>query len=144
MILTTGISDLDAISDRLWQGVQQLSMSETVYQNALSTLETKKGEPVPSSSNPSMQDELNKTYAIYQRVIQESIDTIKAQYMIGLELKMLFARRPIDLSTLSDSLTDIQNRLNPLLTQHKINEAEITRLETRIVELMNKTESQIP
>lgn len=136
--MATGVSDLNAIRDALWQGAAQLSMSDTVYQNALSTLEAKKGEPVPSSNNPLIHDELNKAHAAYQRVIQESIENIKAQYMIGLELKMLFSRQ-IDLLTLSNSLTDIQNRLNPLLAQHKINEAEIQRLETRIVELMHKS-----
>jgi hypothetical protein len=51
---------------------------------------------------------------------------------------MLFERQ-IDLTTISDSLTDIQNRLTPLLSQHKVNEAEIKRLEGRIVELINKS-----
>lgn len=135
--MATGVSSEDAIRDLLWQGVQQLAMSEDVYKNALNSLEAKKNELVPSSKNPLSQEELNKIFATYQRVIQESIENIKAQYMIGVELKMLF-ERPIDLLTISDSLTDIQNRLNPLLSQHKVNEAEIKSLEDRIIELIGK------
>lgn len=135
--MATGISpDLDGIRDALWQGVQQLAMGEGVYKNALSTLEAKKSEQTPQAKNPTYQEELNKTHTAYQQVIQNSIDNIKGQYMIGLELKMLFTRE-IDLLTISASLTDIQNRLNPLLAQHNVNEIEITRLEDRIVELVN-------
>jgi len=136
--MATGVSTEDSIRDMLWQGVQQLAMSEDTYKKALTSLEAQKSKLAPSSNNPSFQQELNKTHDTYQRVIQVSIDNIKAQYMIGVELKMLFERQ-IDLSTIGDSLTDIQNRLTPLLSQHKVNEAEIKRLEGRIVELINKS-----
>ena len=58
--------------------------------------------------------------------------------MIGLELKMLFTRE-INLLTITASLTDIQNRLNPVLVQHKDNEAKLITLKDRIFELSNAT-----
>jgi hypothetical protein len=135
--MASGISsDLDGIRDALRQGFQQLAIGEDVYKNTLNTLEAKKGDSTPLAKNPSYQEELNKTHAAYLRVIQDSIDNIKAQYLIGLELEMLF-QREINFLTLSASLTDIQNRLNPLLVQHKDNEAKLITLKDRIFELIN-------
>lgn len=133
--MTTRISSR-AVIELLWPGVQGLSISDDVYNNAMGYLEAKKSESTPQSKNPSLQAKLNITHATYQRAIPLMIDNIKAQYMIGLEVKMLFQRR-IDLQTTSDSLMDIQNRLNPLRSQFKLYATIIQRFENRIVELLN-------
>jgi hypothetical protein len=128
-------SDTDAIKDVLWQGVQQLTQGEETYQNTLRSLEAKKSEQPPHSKNPAFQEELNKTHAVYQQWIEASILNTKAQSAIEKELKALFERE-LDLFSLHHSLLEIQSRLNPLLLQHKTNDAEVKRLEDRIVELM--------
>jgi hypothetical protein len=135
--MATGVSsESDVIRDYLRMSVEQLAMSNKVYEDAACMLEKKIDEPVPKSKNPSLQDELTKTHAMYQKCLKESLDNIKNQYMLGIEMKLLFERE-INFLTLSDSLANIQERLNPLLLQHKKNEAEIKKLESRIVELLD-------
>ncbi|HEY5235049.1 MAG TPA: hypothetical protein VIJ14_02625 [Rhabdochlamydiaceae bacterium] len=135
--MTTAVSsDIDTIKDALWQGVQQLTKGEEIYQKTLCNLEAKRNEQAPHSKNPAFQEELNKTHAVYQKWIEASILNTKAQSAIEQELKALFERK-LDLFALHNSLVEIQSRLNPLLLQHKGNEAEIKKLEDRIVELMD-------
>ncbi len=129
-------SDMDTIKDALWQGVQQLTKGEEIYQKTLQNLEAKKTEQPPQSNNPAFQVELNKTHAAYQKCIEASIINTKAQSAIEQALKALFERE-LDLFKLNTSLIAIQSRLDPLLSEHKTNEAEIKKLENRIVELTN-------
>jgi hypothetical protein len=136
--MVTGVSsDLDTIKDALWQGVQQLTKGDEIYQKTLQNLEAKKNEQAPQSKNPALQEELNKTHAVYQKWIEASILNTTAQRDIERELKALF-ERDFDPMACFNSLSEIQSRLNPLLLQHKENETQIKKLEDRIVELMDK------
>ena len=135
--MVTGVSsDLDSMKDALYQGAAQLTKGKGIYEETLRILETKKNEPVPQAKNPTLQEELNKTHAVYKNWTEASIINTKAQLDIEQELKALFERE-IDLFTFSNSLTEIRSRLNPLLEEHRKNDAEIKKLEDRISVLIS-------
>jgi hypothetical protein len=124
-------SDTDSFKDVLWEGVKQLTKGQEIYEETLRILQSKKAEPIPQSKDPSLQEELTKIHTIYLQWIESSIVNTKAQCQIEQELKDLF-ERDFDPMAFSTSLTKIQSRLNPLLSQHQEIDAAIKQLEDRI------------
>ncbi len=124
-------SDTDSFKEVLWEGVKQLTKGQEIYEETLRILQAKKAEPTPQSKDPSLQEELTKIHTIYLQWIEASIINTKAQCEIEQELKALF-ERDFDPLAFSISLTEIQSRLNPLLSQHQEIDAAIKQLEDRI------------
>ncbi|HEX2579474.1 MAG TPA: hypothetical protein VHK67_03630 [Rhabdochlamydiaceae bacterium] len=137
MTSETSSGNLNGLREILWESVKSFTQAKEFYDGFVRTLESKKNEQVPLAKNSAFQAEVNKTHAIYMKYIEVGITNLTAQSGIAEEIKALFAHHDIDLVGLSTSLGEIQSRLNPLIDQLKVIEAEIKKLEDKIVELIS-------
>jgi len=135
--MTSEISTDNQLREQLWQSVEPLTQLKEAYDKTIRSLESKKNEGVPCSKNPAFQQEVNKTHAVYMQHIEASIANLKTQNTNVERIKDLFARRDIELIELFQRLPLILHLHESLQAEHKLNEAAITSLENKIVELIS-------
>jgi len=135
--MTSEIPGADQIRDLLWNTVEPLTQLKDVYDKNIRSLESKRNEGVPRSNNHAFQDEVNKIHAIYMQHIEASIINLKAQNDNAKRIKKLFARPDDEFIELAQSLPLIIHLHESLQAEHKLNEAAITSLENKVVELIS-------